>query len=96
MGTPAGNPKGAVASSDPLATETLVTLCGESILPEDLRGAAPVLCADRRAWFALEAGDFERGRRLLALAPTNSQGLTLRQVAELRTKVCRDSVTSCF
>ena len=61
-----------VASSDPLATETLVTLCGESILPEDLRGAAPVLCADRRAWFALEAGDFERGRRLLALAPTNS------------------------
>ena len=61
-----------IVASDPLAVETLVSLCGEQILPEDLRDAAPILCADRRAWAALEAGDLDRGRRLLSLAPTNS------------------------
>ena len=61
-----------IATSDRLATEVMVTLCGEGILPEDLRDAAPILCADRRAWAAFEKGDFQRGRRLLALAPENS------------------------
>jgi tetratricopeptide (TPR) repeat protein len=62
----------AIAAADPLATEVLVTLHGEKILPEDLSSAAPLLCASRRAWAAFEDGDFERGRRLLALAPSNS------------------------
>ena len=66
-----GNVRNIVAS-DPVATEVLVTLGGERLLPDDLRGAAPVLCADRRAWAAFQEGDFERGRKLLALAPEKS------------------------
>lgn len=62
----------AEAAADPLTAEVLVTLGCEELLPEGLRGAVPVVCADRRAWVAFETGDFERGRRLLALAPTNS------------------------
>lgn len=62
----------AAASSDPLTAEVLVTFGLEDLLPEGLRGRLPVLCADRRAWVAFETGDFERGRRLLALGPTNS------------------------
>jgi tetratricopeptide (TPR) repeat protein len=61
-----------IVVSDSLAAEVAVTLCSESVLPEDFRDAAPVLCADRRAWAAFRNGDFERGRKLLALAPTNS------------------------
>ena len=38
-----------------------------------------------------EAGAFYAVHTLRQLAPTNSQGLTLRQVADLRAKVCRDS-----
>ena len=62
----------AAASSDPLTAEVLVTFGLEDLLPEGLRGRLPVLCADRRAWAAFTEGDFERGRRLLALGPTNS------------------------
>ena len=62
----------AAAAADPLTAEVLVSLGCEELLPEGLRGAVPVVCADRRAWVAFEKGDFERGRRLLALAPTNS------------------------
>ena len=61
-----------IVAADPVATETLVSLCGESLLPDDLHGVAPVLCADRRAWVAFEEGDFERGRKLLALTPEKS------------------------
>ncbi|MBQ3747719.1 MAG: beta-N-acetylhexosaminidase [Kiritimatiellae bacterium] len=38
-----------------------------------------------------EAGAFYAVQTLRQLAPTNSQGLTLRQVSELRVKVCRNS-----
>ena len=38
-----------------------------------------------------EAGAFYAVQTIRQLAPTNSQGLTLRQVADLRIKVCRDS-----
>ena len=37
------------------------------------------------------AGAFYAVQTLRQLAPTNSQGFTLRQLAELRSKVCRDS-----
>ena len=60
------------AVADPLTAEVLVTLGLEDLLPETMRGKVPVLCADRRAWVAFEEGDFERGRKLLALAPKNS------------------------
>ncbi len=62
----------AIASADPLAANVLVTLHGDDILPGDLADAAPLISADRRAWAAFEKGDFERGRSLLALAPSNS------------------------
>ena len=62
----------AAAAADPLTAEVLVTLGCEELLPAERKGAVPVVCADRRAWVAFEKGDFERGRRLLELAPSNS------------------------